>query len=137
MGDNIQANFNDFEVDTSKDEICEVLLSIGMLFHNRVHEKYYLYGTFPIGKQCKGEVVNGELRWISVLTIEEILAVLMSEINNLKHQEPHKFPPNEEYDIKVYSKDIVTKSFTDKRGYPKSAGTTNANKPYILIIRGE
>lgn len=90
-----------------------------------------------MGKKSKGQVENGELQWISVLTIEEVLAVLMSEINNLKNQGLHKFPEKEEYDLKVYPKDIVTKAFTDRRGYPKSTGTTNANKPYVLIIRGE
>lgn len=134
-GDIIQAIFDDFVADTTKDEVCHVMLSIGALYHNS--QGYYLYGRYPIGNRCKGALDNGEIMWISVLSVEELLAVFVQEIDNMRRCVPHALPKEVEYDIKVYPGDQVIESSTDKRGYPKSCGKENKNKRLIIIIKGE
>jgi len=134
-GDIIQAIFDNFAADTAKDELCHVMLSIGALYHNS--QGYYLCGRYPIGNKCKGALENGEILWISVLSVEELLAIYVQELDNLKRCAPYALPQGVEYDVKVYPNDRVIESSTDKRGYPKSCGKENKNKRLIIIIKGD
>jgi hypothetical protein len=111
------------------------MLPIGVLYHNS--SGYYLFGRYPIGNKCKGALENGELMWISVLTIEELLSIFVQELDNIRRRTLYALPEHVEYDIKVYPKDKVIESLTDKRGYPKSCGKVNANKRLIVIIKGD
>lgn len=102
------------------------MISIGALYRNS--QGYYLVGRYPIGNKCKGSLENGKILWISVLSVEELLAVFVQELDNVRRCVPYALPKNVEYDVKVYPGDQVIESCTDKRGYPKSCGKENKNK---------
>jgi hypothetical protein len=122
--------------DTANDKIIQVLLPAGTIYSNK-QGYYYLYSKYPVGEKCKGVIDDsGELKWISVLTADELISILADKIKSTTN-EFTQLPGGVVYDVKVYENDTIQESYTDKRGYPKSCGKVYANRRLIIIIKGD